>query len=151
VYCNDFAVDELNQQVFTMNGGQTNGAYGVEVTNTATGDFTTWAFPKDLQTGFPVAYGRAVAELPGSGVVYGASGGPYDATIARYLDDGTLVGSYALQPNTAWTLPNDSLKITPNGSLMYVLTQFTGSASNPYIYRLGIIGSSTLNINENLP
>src|SRR5262249_46346910 len=78
-------------------------------------------------------------------------GGPYDATISRYLVDGTFVGSYALQPNTGWTLPGGSLKITPNGSLMYILTQFTGNATTPYLYRIGIIGSSALNISENLP
>jgi VCBS repeat-containing protein len=145
-YVGDFAVDEGQQQIFTMNGGD----YGVELSNTATGDFYTWAFPPDPQSGSPDPYGRAVAELPGSGVVYAGSGGPYDATIARYLADGTFVGSYALQPNTGYTLPNDSLKITPNGALMYVLSQFTGSQNNPYLYRIGIIGSSTLNINENV-
>jgi hypothetical protein len=143
----DFAVDQQHQQVYTMNGGD----YAVQVTSTVTDDNYSWSFPSSPLSGGPVPYGTSVAYLPGSPAVYAGSGGPYDATISRYLVDGTFVGSYALQPNTGWTLPGGSLKITPNGSLMYILTQFTGNATTPYLYRIGIIGSSTLNISENLP
>src|SRR5262249_4563319 len=92
-------------------------------------------------------YATAVTLLPGSPIVYGASAGPYDTTIVRYLaQDGTQVGAYSLQPNTTWTMPYDAMKITPNGSLVYILRQQNNSITIPYIFRIGIIGSSTLQV-----
>src|SRR4029078_6225349 len=122
------------------NGGITNGAYGVEVINMAThGYFTTWPL------GPP--YGESVAQPPGAPLVYGAS---MNGTVVRYLpQDGTNVGAYNMQPNTNpanWTVWSNNLKITPNGALMVILTEFTGNGTTPYLYRLGIIGSSTLQV-----
>jgi hypothetical protein len=137
----DFAVDEATNRVYTANGGQTNGAYGIEVSNTLTDTYNvTWPL------GNPYAVG--VALLPGSPVVYGASGGPYYATIVRYQEqDGSNIGTYSIgQTLSGATLPSNSVRITPNGALMYVVDQFTGSQTTPYLYSIGIIGSSSLTI-----
>src|SRR5262249_27947083 len=132
----DFAVDESRARVYTTNGGQTNGAYGVEVSNPITGAFYT-TLPL---LGHP--YGVSVTLLPGSSVVYGASGGG-DATTVRYnQQDGTPLGFYSLgQSNPGGVVAHHELVITPNGALAYVL-------NNTTTFSFGIIGvtSTTLGI-----
>ena len=81
-------------------------------------------------------------------IVYGGSAGPYHPTVVRYLaQDGTPIGSYSLGQSVARpTMPDNALKITPNGTLVYIVRDYTGVQGNLYNYGVGIIGSSTLNV-----
>src|SRR5262249_18064176 len=147
----DFAVDELRHELYTMNGGQTNGTYGTEVTSTLSDDFYTLPL-----AGHP--YSSAVALLPGSPVVYGAAP---DGTIVRYMQqDGSQVGVYTVgRTLSSPYLPGNSLKITPNGALVYIVRQYTGQQNTPYLYSLGIISgandlsvsNSSITVSENTP
>ena len=149
VYMGDYAVDELRQELYLTNGGQTNGTYGTEITSTASHDFYTLPL-----AGHP--YGSSLALLPGSPVVYGAAP---DGTIVRYIQGtNTQAGVYSVGKTlSSPTLPDNSLKITPNGALVYIVRQFTGQQATPYLYSLGIISGgndltvadSNITVNEN--
>jgi VCBS repeat-containing protein len=133
-YMDDFAVDTQDGLLFTTNQGRTTtGVYGLEVTNIAYGASITW--PVDSSP-FNLAY------LPGSPVIYAGGGN----SITRYLtlagtqQYGTALGTYTLGSQ----VPENALKITPNGTLMYV----GGNNGNYYV---GIIGSSSLNVQPSYP
>jgi hypothetical protein len=134
VLMDDFAVDTQDGLLFTTNQGRTTtGVYGLEVTNIAYGASITW--PVDSSP-FDLAY------LPGSPVVYAGGGN----SITRYLtlagtqQYGTALGSYTLGS----PVPEYALKMTPNGTLMYV-------GANNGNYYIGIIGSSSLNLQPSYP
>jgi PKD repeat protein len=114
----DFLVDEAAGRVFTIDGG----VYGVGVTDTATGTQTVWSFG-----GAP--YGIAVAALPG-GPVYGASGDG----IFQFDAGGVVRAQYA----TPAGVLGESLKVTPNGHLLY------GNVTGDNASELGILGVPSL-------
>jgi hypothetical protein len=113
----DFLVDESAQRIYTSDGG----VYGVGVTNMSTKATSVWSFG-----GAP--YGVAVAALP-SGPVYGASA--YDG-IFQFDTGGTVREHY----ETPGGVMGESLKITPNGHLLY----------SSDTTKLGILGVSRLAI-----
>jgi len=115
----DFLVDESARRIYTSDGG----VYGVGVTNMDTKATAVWSFG-----GSP--YGIAVAALP-TGPIYGAS---YDG-IFQFDAGGTVRAQYP----TPGRVMAESLKITPNGHLLY------GSDSGSV---LGILGASSLVIED---
>ncbi len=117
----DFAVDEANNRVFTMNGG----VYSVEVLNTVTNQVNNWPDGG--------SYGAAVAVQPASNYVFGAS----FFNITQFnRSDGSVVMNYPVQGGD---LHSAGLAMTANGNAIYL--------SNSDV---GFIGGSTLNV-DNVP
>jgi PKD repeat protein len=116
----DFLVNESAGRVYAMDYG-TN---GIGVTDVASGGQTTWNF-----NGVPD--GLAVAALP-SGPVYGGT----DSTIFQFSPSGIVEATYPVPQG----LMSESLKITPNGHLLY------GNVTGDNTSELGIIGLSGLAI-----
>ncbi|MDD5260331.1 MAG: S8 family serine peptidase [Methylacidiphilales bacterium] len=134
VYLNDFAVDEQQNRMYTLNGG----IYGVEVTDMLTGDYGN-VYP------FGSAYGEAVAFLPNDSVIYGASGDPYSGNIRKFnRADGTTLGDYVVGTNGKPVSPR-GIAITPNGNILYIKAGSGGGSI------LGLIGGNSLAINNPPP
>lgn len=134
VYLSDYTVDQASGTLLTTHGG----IYGVQLTNMATGAYgTVWPF------GTP--YGCAVQMVPGDGSVYGASAGPYDATIYRFnLATGAKTASYPLSKGLAGSLSARGFVIAPDRRIIYYLRG--GQNGN----KLGIIGCPSLTL-DNYP
>jgi hypothetical protein len=121
----DFIVNESARRIYTSDGG----VYGVGVTNMDTNQDTVWSFG-----GAP--YGDAVAALA-SGPIYGAS---YFDGVYQFDAGGTIEHNY---PSVGYNygMMDESLKITPNGHLLYAASLYQGNSS---VYQLAILGTSTL-------
>ena len=136
VYLKDFAVDEVQQRLYTLNGG----IYGVQLTDLGSGSYgTVWPFGS--------AYSAGIAFLPNDAVIYAASGDLYAGNIRKFRrSDGLTLGDYVVAQN-ADPVPPRGLAITSNGNLLYLKTKWLGSGGiGGYSYALGIIGCSSLNI-----
>ncbi len=117
----DFVVNESARRIYTADGG----VYGVGVTNMDTRSETAWP---DFDSG-----AAAVAALP-SGPVYIATG---TGTIIQFDTSGTVQAQY---PTTPLGVDYESMKITPNGHLLY------GTVTGDHTSELGILGASSLAI-----
>lgn len=142
VYLGDFAIDEAGSRILTTCGG----IYGIQVTDMVSGAYgTVWPF------GYP--YGRAVELLPGDGSAYGASGGPYGATICRFdLASGVKTADYPLSKGSTYSLSERGFALAPDRRMVYRLDQWRGDGggyegSN---WKLGIIGCASLTL-DNYP
>jgi subtilisin family serine protease len=131
----DFAVDDTNQKLYVMQGGD----YHVDVmSESGTGtNLTTW----------PIlgAYGVAVALSQDGQSVWAASGDPYSGGISQYnRSSGAVLNTYAVGING---IPVNRRGVAPtsNGRVLYTKT---GSGEGTSI--IGIIGATSLNI-TNLP
>ena len=140
VYLNDFAVDEQQNRIYTLNGG----IYGVEVTDMNDANYGN-VYP------FGSAYGEAVALLPNDTVLYGASGDPYSGNVRKFdRTDGTTLGDYVVGTGGHPILQR-GLAITPNGNLLYMKSGPGSGGINGTVWTLGIIGASSLTINNPPP
>ena len=140
VYMKDFAIDELQQRIYSANGGQIGGIYGIELTDLVNDSYgATW--PLGI-------YAVATAFLPNEAVIYGGS----VSNIRKFRrSDGLLLADYST--GGSGSLPPRGVVITPNGNLVYVTTDLSGGAGaiGGTVYRLGIIGRNSLVINNPPP
>ena len=111
----DFLVDEPAGKVFTLEYP----GPGFGVTNMKTNTMTSWYF------GNPSYGGQALAALP-SGPLYRTS----STYIYEFNASGRIIAQYA-DPDGVGV---ESLKITPNGNLLYGYVNYDGASE------LGIIG-----------
>ena len=137
VYLKDFAIDEPQQRLYTMNGG----IYGVQVTDMVSGTYgDVWPLNS--------AYGVGLAFLSNDSVIYGVSGDPYAGTIRKFQrTDGAVLGDYIVGNNGA-AIPSRGIAITPNGALIYIKDQYTGNATQ---CKVGIVGRASLTVNNPPP
>jgi hypothetical protein len=119
----DFLVDASAGRAYAMDGG----VDGVGVTDLSTQTLSVWSFPGDAASGW------AVAALP-SGPAYGAAG---TGGIFEFDANGTVQAQY---PTPSSGVGPESLKITPNGHLLY------GGVTGTNTSELGILGASSLTI-----
>jgi subtilisin family serine protease len=120
IFLNDFQVDTENGQLLSMHGG----IYGVQVTSLADGTYgQVWPLHSP--------YGRAIAGTPGMPITYAGSGDGYDGVIRRFaLSDGRNLGAYPVLPeNVTASLMPRGLAMTPNGAVLSVSSQWTGSTN----------------------
>ena len=116
----DFEIDEAEMMIFSTAGGD----YGINAWDLETRTQQFWPYDEP--------YGVAVAHLPGSPFVYGASGSNYDPRIRRFQKStGIPSGDFDLADGA---IEDRSLHLTPNGYIFYARDE----------YRIGVIGRSTL-------
>jgi hypothetical protein len=137
----DIAIDTAYQRIYSIAGG----IYGVGVIDMVHGTTTTWSDSSNYPP-----YGDAVAFLPSGTFIYGGSYGE----IRRYNRlDGTPLGDFAFTGQNAEMMPR-GMAITQNGHVLYATYEWTGNESEGiagYIYRLGIIGSSSISVSPPAP
>ena len=143
----DFAVDETQRRIYTLNGGPISDAsgyerYGIELTDMLTDNYgDVWPLN---------GYAAAVAFLPNDTAIYGASSDFYDGDIRKLARiDGTELADYIVGTHGKAIIAQ-ALAITPNGSLVYLSDFFTGCACGfeGYNYFAGIIGRGSLTLSN---
>ena len=132
----DLAIDEVYQRIYSVSGG----VYGVGVTDMVKGTTSTWSDSSNY-----APYGCAVCFLPTGTFIYGGSYGE----IRRYNRfDGTPLADFGFSSQNAELMPR-GMAMTANGRILYATSEFTGSSNvgiDGTIYRLGIIGGSSISI-----
>lgn len=120
----DFEVDTTRNTLYATAGG----VYGIGVWNMSTETYRFWPYD--------AAYGVAVAHVPDTEFVYGASGSSYDARIVRFhKDTGSKDAIFDLSPAAGYnSILHRSVQVTPNGHIFY------GREGS----RVGLIGIGTL-------
>ena len=122
----DLAADDQEGRLYSTNYYTS----GVQVTDTNDSHFGT-IYPLGTTPG------AAIALLPNSSVLYGASGSSILGNIRKFRrSDGTSLGDYYVGTG-GQGIDSRALALTPNGNLVYI-------KSTPYV--VGLIGSSTLNV-----
>ncbi len=124
----DFVVNESANRIYTADGGVS----GIGVIDTNTNARTTWSFGL-------APYGVGVA-AQSSGPIYGAAA---DNGIFEFEASGNVLAQYPSVGLNYFIVP-DSLKITPNGNLLYA--NYNLSSNGADVYRLAILGTSSLDI-----